>query len=119
MPTNKPVSVYLRQLQADLNGLLAENGHIHLDRVTAARLIAHLGNLTLHATHQEIASLAADLSRRSFADRLMLLADMNEITSNVLRLMRSGLPGEDNVVVFRPKPRPVTSPATPPDGDAA
>lgn len=119
MPTNKSVSMYLRELQTDLNALLTENGHIHLDRVTAARLIAHLGSLAAYATNQETANLAADLSRRSFADRLMLLADMNEITGNVLQLMRSGLPEEDNVVVFRPRTKPVTSPTTPPDGDAA
>ncbi len=119
MPTNKLVSKFLHELQADLNAILTEHGHIHLDRVAAARLIAHLGNLTIHATNQEVANLAVDLSRRTLVDRLMLVADINQATSEVLRLMIPASLGSDNIVVFRPKPQPVPSPTTPSGGDAA
>lgn len=119
MQTNSPVSEFLRQLQGDLNATLSENGHIHLDRVAAARLVAHLGNLAVHAANQELVSLADELSRRTFADRLMLLAEMHHLSGNVLRLMRPDSAGGENVIAFRPRTPAPSGPSTPPGGDAA
>ncbi|WP_107339215.1 hypothetical protein [Agrobacterium pusense] len=119
--TAKPecVSDFLHELQRDLSKVVDQHGLIHLDRVTSANFIVHLGRIADLSRKLENAWSQAEWNRRASEDRLKLLMDMNTITAEVLQLMRPDIEGGGNVVPFRPKPTNSPAPSAPSGGDAA
>lgn len=119
--TAKPecVSDFLHELQRDLNRIVEQHGLIHLDRVTSASFIVHIGRIAALSRKLENAWSQAEWNRRAFEDRVKLLSDMTKITAEVLQLMRPDTTDGGNVVQFRPKPSNSPAPSAPSGGDAA
>ncbi|MFK3690387.1 hypothetical protein ACI2J4_08865 [Agrobacterium tumefaciens] len=119
--TAKPecVSDFLHELQRDLNRIVEQHGLIHLDRITSASFIVHIGRIADLSRKLENAWSQAEWNRRAFEDRVKLLSDMTKITAEVLQLMRPDTTVGGNVVQFRPKPSNSPAPSAPPGGDAA
>lgn len=119
--TAKPecVSDFLHELQRDLNSVVAQHGLIHLDRVTSASFIVHLGRIADLARKLENAWSQAEWNRRASEDRVKLLSDMNAVAAEVLGLMRPDTMDGGKVVQFRPKHSNAPAPSAPSGGDAA
>lgn len=112
------VSDMLRGLQQELNKILNDHGHIHLDRQTSALLVYNLGRIAEYAAKLENAWSLAEWNRRAAADRLELLKRMSATAEEVLGLMKPETPTANVVVPFPMRPRTPRSPS-PPGGSAA
>ncbi len=112
------VSDMIRGLQQELNKILNDKGHIHLDRQTSALLVYNFGRIAQHAANLENAWSQAEWNRRATADRLELMKHMSATTEEVLGLMRSGTQKASVVVPFPSQPT-TPQPPSPPGGTAA
>lgn len=112
------VSDMLRGLQQELNKILNDHGHIHMDRQTSALLVYNLGRIAEYAGKLENAWSQAEWNRRAAADRLELLKHMTRATEEVLGLMKPDTPKANVVVPFPQRPS-TPQPPSPPGGTAA